>query len=112
VVVAASAVVALVAGLKLLIGATSPWTELSGSHADNFPSGHVAYATAVFGAIAWLARGRGDRDVATLAVAVVALMGPARISVRAHLLSDVLAGYAVGAAWLLVVVAVSGRRGR
>ena len=73
-----------------------------------FPSGHVARAV-VFAAttllvIPWLQRHRGAWLV--LAVALVALVAVARVSVSAHYSSDVLGGALLGAAvvaaWSLV----------
>jgi membrane-associated phospholipid phosphatase len=109
-IIAASAVVVLVALLKGLIGVTPPWHEVNrDTISANFPSGHVAYATAVFGMVIHLARGPRDRDVRLVCWALIVGMGPARLVAHAHLLSDVVAGYAVGALWLLGLVALSRR---
>ena len=73
------------------------------------PSGHVAYAAAVFGLLGWLAAREGRRDPALLAAAVVIVIGPARLAEGAHRLSEVLAGYALGFGWLLLVAAAAQR---
>jgi membrane-associated phospholipid phosphatase len=102
-VVAAGAVPIVTTLLKALIGPTPPWQDLKSGDSANFPSGHVAYAVALFGAVAWLAEGRRQRDVRVICIGVAVAMGPARLMIGAHLLSDVLAGACVGGAWLIGV---------
>jgi membrane-associated phospholipid phosphatase len=104
-VVAAAGVVVLNAALKHVFGPTPLWTEHH-FKGINLPSGHVAYVTALFGLVAWLALDRGRRAAAAACLLLVALIGPARIVAGTHLPSDVLAGYAVGLAWLALVLAV------
>jgi undecaprenyl-diphosphatase len=79
----------------------------------NYPSGHMAYATALFGCLA-LVTWRHRRRAATIAlVAILPLMAVDRVVTGAHLPSDVIGGFLVGAAWLITVVAVAApaRRG-
>lgn len=93
--------------LKTAWGPTPIMVEYLGAdESGNFPSGHVAYATAVFGFFAWLALRRGQRDIAAAFLGVVVLMGPSRILTHAHFPSDVIAGYTLGAAWLVLVIAL------
>ena len=78
----------------------------------SFPSGHaqaamVGYAVLLLvflpllrGASRWLAIG--------FAVAIVAAIGFARVALGVHYVSDVLAGYALGAAWTLAMTAAFG----
>lgn len=103
IIIAAAGAPALTTILKAAIGPTPPWTELKHTDVANFPSGHVAYAVALFGAAAWLADGSRNRDVRIIFVLLAAAMGPARLALGAHLLSDVLAGICVGGAWLIAV---------
>jgi len=70
----------------------------------SFPSGHTTWTTAVFGLAAVLLWRRGHRVWAGACVVVIAAMGPARVMLGVHWTSDVLAGYAVGLAWLIVLV--------
>ena len=72
----------------------------------SFPSGHATQAVAVYGMLAALAAAttpRWSRKVAAwaAAVVVVGLVGLSRLYLGAHWLTDVLAGFALGAAWLL-----------
>lgn len=73
-----------------------------------FPSGHSAHAVASYGAVAYLLTRSASwpaRAAAWTAVAVVAvLVGFSRLYLGAHWLTDVLAGYALGAGWLAVLV--------
>jgi undecaprenyl-diphosphatase len=60
----------------------------------------------VFGIVAWFAWHHGRRDAALILGGLVVAMGPARVLASAHLPSDVLGGYLLGGAWLLVVLAI------
>jgi membrane-associated phospholipid phosphatase len=104
-VVAASAVAVWSSLLKHVLGPTPLWHEL-GRPGESYPSGHVAYATALGGFLLVLALWRGQRALAVAAGAVIVIMGPQRVIAETHLPSDVIGGYAVGAAWLCVVLAV------
>jgi undecaprenyl-diphosphatase len=72
----------------------------------NFPSGHVVYVTALCGTLAWFALARGRRDIFVVMLALVVAMGPFRIVEGAHWPSDVLAGYALGLSWTILVLAI------
>jgi undecaprenyl-diphosphatase len=108
----AMGVVVLNAALKWVLGPTPPFAAVVFKHPSphNFPSGHTAYATAFYGTLALVAVRAGRKDVAAVFAALVVLMGPARVAGGFHLVSDVVAGYAVGAAWLLAVTAARSRR--
>lgn len=71
-----------------------------------FPSGHAVAATVVYGGLALLTR---SRRAAAVAVAVVVAVALTRVVLRVHYLVDVLAGLAVGTAYLVVVYRGSGR---
>lgn len=103
--VAAAGVPALTTVLKAILGTAPLQHEVRGDH-PAFPSGHTAYAAALFGFLAWLALWRRRRDLAAAALVVVVGMGPARIAQAAHWPSDVIAGYAIGFAWLLAVLLI------
>ena len=79
-----------------------------------FPSGHATLATAVWGAFAVvLSCGRPPRTKVVVwagAALVAVLVGVSRLYLGAHWLTDVGAGWATGALWLAIVVAVF-RRG-
>ena len=103
-VVACAGVVVPEAALNAVLGPTPAIAAVDITIPAGFPSGHVAYATAVFGALASLALMRGERDLAVLAAALALLMGPARVLAGVHLVSDVLAGYALGLVWLTLAL--------
>lgn len=75
----------------------------------SFPSGHTLNATVILGLTAYLlviwSNRKRWRAVAVLLLGLlVALMGLSRVFLGHHWLTDVIAGWAVGLAWLAVVV--------
>ncbi|MBA3905423.1 MAG: phosphatase PAP2 family protein [Pseudonocardiales bacterium] len=75
---------------------------------ESLPSGHATMSTVVIGTIvvlAWSGRSVGERTAMVLAAALcVGAVGATRVYLGVHWLSDVLAGWPVGAAWLAVCV--------
>ena len=75
-----------------------------------FPSGHATQSAAFYAMLAIiLGTGLSSRRRAILwsaAALVVLIVGASRIYLAAHWLTDVLAGYALGATWVAIVVAV------
>jgi membrane-associated phospholipid phosphatase len=104
-------------GLKLLFHRPRP--ELAFIHLDtySFPSGHAASSVAIYGVLAFLFVRRRSwparAGVVSAAAVLVAVVGFSRIYLGVHYLSDVLAGFSLGAAWLfawLVLYELCGRR--
>ena len=75
--------------------------------AANFPSVHVVYAMASWGFLAVLAARHGRREIVVVLALMTLAMGVLRVTVAAHFPSDVIAGYLLGGAWLLLVLRVS-----
>jgi len=92
------------ASLRAILGPTPTSQATFGAFVESYPSGHVVYATTVFGLLAWLAWRHGRRDAAVVLAGLVVAMGPARVLNSAHLPSDVIGGYLLGGAWLLLVL--------
>lgn len=97
----------LTTGLKLTVARHRPAFDdpLAIGTGFSFPSGHALSSTALYGAIALIAAA----DVGTparrrvfflVAAALVGLIGFSRLYLGVHYLSDVLAGFAIGVAWL------------
>lgn len=81
---------------KQLVGRPRPEAVSLG-----FPSGHATAAATFFGAVVFLAGAwppAARRTARVLAVAMILLVGTARVMLRAHWPSDVLAGTALGLA--------------
>jgi membrane-associated phospholipid phosphatase len=75
----------------------------------SFPSGHALSSIALYGAIAYLASRSLRSANARFAVLggtalLVAAIGFSRLYLGVHYLTDVLAGYSAGLAWLLLVI--------
>jgi undecaprenyl-diphosphatase len=108
---AAAAVVFASAGLKELFGPSPLESQTAFTPTGTLPSTHTAFAASVLGLAVWLAL-RERRVVAAAALAgVVVFIGPLRVLEGAHWPSDVVAGYALGFAWLLAVLALAGSGG-
>ena len=74
----------------------------------SFPSGHALVSLAVYGSVALVLaqrlRNRASRIlVVATAAALIAAIGFSRLYLGVHFLSDVLAGYAAGVAWLALL---------
>ena len=98
--------VALLAGLKAIFALPRPPTELHyiATGTTGFPSGHALGATVVYGALALTFRDAWSRRARFLAAgALVVAISFSRIGLGVHYAADVIAGIAVGVAYLLVV---------
>ncbi len=103
--------------LKLAIGRPRPPVALAVGHYSGyaFPSGHATLSAAVWGMGATLVAGTARRTWAAVTVwagaaLTVGLVGATRLYLGAHWLSDVLAGWVLGAAWLAALVSTVSRR--
>lgn len=97
---------------KRLTHRARPPAHLAVVHADGyaFPSGHATQSVAVWGAMAFLTASAvttWPRRVAawTLALLIAGLVGFSRLYLGVHWLSDIAAGWAVGALWLFSLIA-------
>lgn len=84
------------------------WVEVS---SPSFPSGHSADASVVYLLLAGLALDRVDRSpvrrgLASAAFLLVLLVGLSRVYLGVHWPTDVLAGWAFGAAWAYVAAPI------
>jgi undecaprenyl-diphosphatase len=110
--VAVAGAVALYDVVKPAVGRVRPPSRLwIGEYSGfSFPSGHATQSLAFYGMLAVVLSSRrspAGRVWPWLAAAGVAVfVGASRVYLGAHWLTDVLAGYALAAAWLAVVVVV------
>jgi membrane-associated phospholipid phosphatase len=77
----------------------------------SFPSGHATTAMALFGLCAYFALSQplsrsGRRLILGSTATLIAAIGFSRIYLGVHFLSDVLAGFLLGALWLLLGISV------
>ena len=105
----------LIEVLKRLVGRPRPGTALAlvDSHGFAFPSGHALAAAAVWGLVAvlcgrWARRGAARAAAVTAAGVLALVAGGSRVYLGVHWPTDVLGGWALGAAWGAVVVTASG----
>ena len=80
---------------------------------DSFPSGHTSGSVVVYGMLAWLAsrllREKWHLPIMLATAALVFTVGCSRIYLRVHWASDVVAGFASGAAWLTLCILIQER---
>lgn len=92
--------------LKSLAGRLRPVVAhpIASGTGDSFPSGHSLGSIVCYGAVLLVflpaARGRWRPAVITVVITIVALVGISRILLGVHYISDVIAGWAIGIAWL------------
>jgi membrane protein DedA with SNARE-associated domain/membrane-associated phospholipid phosphatase len=106
--------IALYDTIKALVARPRPHvgTVIASASGFSFPSGHATEAVAALGALAYVCSGELDgwsaKVSAWAAAAIVALaVGLSRVYLGVHWLSDVLGGYALGAAWLAALLATA-----
>jgi undecaprenyl-diphosphatase len=96
--------------LKLLVGRLRPMVDLPVAFAPgmSFPSGHALGSFVSYGVLllVFLPAARGRRTLAiTVTTVLVVVVGFTRVALGVHYVSDVLAGWLLGAAWLSVTAA-------
>jgi membrane-associated phospholipid phosphatase len=73
-----------------------------------YPSGHVLFYVVFFGFLAYLSgkflTGRVRWISVSACMALIVLIGPSRIFLGEHWVSDVLGSYIIGAFWLIVLI--------
>jgi undecaprenyl-diphosphatase len=104
----ACCVVPLNALLKLVLGPSPAWAAAHHS-GHNYPSGHVTFVTGAIGCLGVIAWRQDRRWLAAVAALFVIGVGPARVLTGIHLVSDVIAGYLLGAAMLLLAMRIGAR---
>lgn len=116
---AAAASVMLTEAIKWLVGRPRPDADLvsviAGAGGNSFPSGHTLFYVTFFGFLGYLAYAQlkpGRLRTAVLWVngLLILLVGPSRIWMGHHWASDVLASYALGLTYLMLLVQLYGRR--
>jgi undecaprenyl-diphosphatase len=80
-------------------------------HNSSFPSGHATTAISLYGMLAFFLyrhlKQKGQRRaILLLAAVLITLIGFSRIYLGVHFLSDVVAGFLLGAMWVLVGISV------
>jgi membrane-associated phospholipid phosphatase len=101
----------LTVGLKLGFHRERPFFSdpLASESSYSFPSGHASVSLAVYGTIAFIAARQLSNVRARLALLVAAaililLIGISRLYLGVHFLTDVIAGFSLGLAWVTLCV--------
>ena len=94
---------------KLIFHRARPSDALLLEHSASFPSGHATIAIAFYGFLAYLLLREIKKYralILAVSILVISAIGFSRLYLGVHYLSDVLAGYLVGAVWLLIGIKV------
>ena len=90
--------------LKAWFHRDRPTTALIYQYGLSFPSGHAMMSMAFYGCLAWLAvQHRGRWSWAILLISWALLIGCTRMYLHVHYPTDVVAGFAGGVAWLVLL---------
>lgn len=90
--------------LKAWFHRDRPTTALIYQYGLSFPSGHAMMSMTFYGCLAWLVvQHRGSWGWAVLLVAWAMLIGLTRMYLHVHFPTDVVAGFAGGTAWLVLL---------
>jgi len=95
--------------IKAIVQRSRPaWEHLAAADGYSFPSGHAMVSMAFYGMLAYTVgiHVKSRAAVYVAAVLLVLLIGASRLYLQVHYATDVIAGYAGGAAWLLVCIAL------
>ena len=96
----------VVMGLKQLFQRARPLDQIIPAHGYSLPSGHAFASTVFYGMMVYLVWRLTDRAWAralasVLGVGMFLAVGLSRVYLNVHFLTDVLAGWAAGLAWLV-----------
>ncbi len=96
---------------KLVFHRPRPQSALYVEHSFSFPSGHATVAVAFYGFLTYIVMREAKRwevkvNICFAGMAVVLLIGFSRLYLGVHFLSDVWAGYLVGALWLIAGISM------
>lgn len=90
--------------LKAYFHRDRPTTALIHQYGLSFPSGHAMMSMAFYGCLAWLVvQHSGRRGLAAALFGFAIIIGLTRIYLHVHYPTDVVAGWAGGLAWLLLL---------
>ncbi len=94
--------------LKALVGRVRPVVDdpVAFGGGNSFPSGHTLGTTIVYGSLALVllsaTQGRWKGWIIGAAATIIVAVGLTRIALSVHFLTDVLAGWALGLAWISI----------
>ena len=100
---------------KLLVERPRPLYAIILENSSSFPSAHATIAVAFYGFLAYLlfekTKNKLHHSLIVLAAIILILaIGFSRLYLGVHYLSDVLAGYLVGLAWLIAGITLAARK--
>ena len=96
---------------KLLFHRPRPLSALYVENSFSFPSGHATIAVAFYGFLTYIVMRESKRwetkvNICFAGIALALLIGFSRLYLGVHYLSDVWAGYLVGALWLIAGISI------
>ena len=96
----------VITGLKLIFARARPLEPIVPAEGYSFPSGHAFASTVFYGMMIYVVWSLTENRVARAAATIVGLfmvtaVGLSRVYLNVHFLTDVLAGWLAGGAWLV-----------
>lgn len=114
-VVATLSVVVIDGVLKVLVGRPRPssavlpyFNPFESVNQFSYPSGHVLFYVVFFGFLAYLSwvhlTGRLRLITSSACIVLIVLIGPSRIFLGVHWMSDIIGSYIIGILWLIALI--------
>ncbi len=115
-VMAATVSAGILAGvLKALVGrerppsfTLNPWDLFPSFNTYAYPSGHVLFFAVFYGFLAYLSwkhlAGRARWIAISVCAVLIVLIGPSRLVLGEHWVSDVIGSYIIGTFWLIILI--------
>ncbi|OUL17891.1 hypothetical protein BV372_34445 [Nostoc sp. T09] len=106
---ATASAIALNYALKVLFGRARPalWERIIHVGHHSFPSGHAMVSIVIYGFISYILVKQFPqwrKQISALSVVLILAIGFSRLYLGVHWPTDVLAGYAIGLAWLIACI--------
>lgn len=103
---------AVVVALKAIFGRDRPGSEAAATLGHAFPSGHAFAAMTFYGLLIYFTWRHYQNDLLRVAMTIflsviIFMVGLSRVMLRVHWVSDVIGGFTLGMAWLVMSISIT-----